>query len=81
MLFQTYMWNKRHSDVCNFYHDPFEIKHAKKETEIDSRRKAAAKQILSMEYETIADDYNMVALYSIVFYRKRAFVDFLKMKG
>lgn len=56
----------------------FEIKQAKKEVEIESRRKAAAKQIKSMEYETIADDYNMVALYSIVFYRKRAFVDFLK---
>ena len=56
----------------------FEIKQAKKEAEIDSRRKAAAKQIKSMEYETIADDYNMVALYSIVFYRKKAFVDFLK---
>ena len=56
----------------------FKIKHAKKEAEIDSRRKAAAKQILSMEYETIADDYNMVALYSIVFYRKRAFVDFFE---
>ena len=56
----------------------FEIKQAKKEAEIESRRKVAAKQIKSMEYETIADDYNMVALYSIVFYRKRAFVDFLK---
>lgn len=56
----------------------FEIKQAKKEAEIDFRRKAAAKQIKSMEYETIADDYNMVALYSIVFYRKKAFVDFLK---
>lgn len=56
----------------------FEIKQAKKEVEIESRRKAAAKQIKNMEYETIADDYNMVALYSIVFYRKRAFVDFLK---
>ena len=33
-----------------------------------------------MEYETIADDYNMVALYSIVFYRKKAFVDFLKVE-
>ena len=33
-----------------------------------------------MEYETIGDDYNMVALYSIVFYRKKAFVDFLKVE-
>lgn len=59
----------------------FEIKQAKKEAEIESRRKVAAKQILCMEYETIADDYNMVISYSIVFYRKRAFVDFLKAKG
>ncbi len=52
----------------------FEIKQTRKEDEIEAKMREASLQIQEKEYSKAFEDYNTVISYTIVFYRKKAFI-------
>ena len=53
----------------------FEIKQAKTESEIETKRAAARSQMKNREYESGLEDYSRIVSYSLVFHRKKVFAD------
>lgn len=52
----------------------FEIKQARKEDEIESKKSEALSQIKEKDYRKSFEEYDTILQYSIIFHRKKAFV-------
>ena len=52
----------------------FEIKQARKEDEIESKKSEALSQIKEKDYKKSFEEYDTILQYSIIFHRKKAFV-------